>query len=223
MLDDLLKQLRDSQPHYKTTLPISNKEIEYHPFKVKDQKIITLISQEKHTGMILKNLCKLLESCSNIGNAEDLYLADFEFLFLQIRAKSVEEQIKLKVDSTPPVFGTMNINEIQINQGKLKDTVSTDSGIILELSQPKVKDYFLLETINEESLIKTCIKSITINKFRYDLTLLKTQELNKILEEITVKDNKKIIEFIKNSPRLFYILNTGSDQIKLEGFLRFFT
>ena len=56
MLDDILKQLRETQPNYKTTLPISNKEIEYHPFKVKDQKIITLISQEKHTGMILKNL-----------------------------------------------------------------------------------------------------------------------------------------------------------------------
>jgi hypothetical protein len=223
MLDDILKQLRETQPNYKTTLPISNKEIEYHPFKVKDQKIITLISQEKHTGMILKNLCKLLESCSNIGNAEDLYLADFEFLFLQIRSKSVEEQIRLKVDSTPPIFGTMNINEIKVNAGKLKETISTDSGMILELAQPKVKDYLPLETINEEALIKTCIKSITINKFRYDLTLLKTEELSKILEEITVKDNKKILEFIKNSPKLFYILRTGSDEIKLEGFLRFFT
>ena len=53
MLDDLLKKLNEIKPKYRVTLPISKKEIEYHPFKVKDQKIISLISKENNIGLIL--------------------------------------------------------------------------------------------------------------------------------------------------------------------------
>lgn len=223
MIDELLRQLKETQPKYKTLLPISKVEVEYSPFKVKDQKIISLISQEKHTGMILKNLSELIKNCSTVNNPEELYVADFEFLFLQIRAKSVEEEIKLRIDADPSFLFSLNINEIKVNEGKLKDIVTTDSGIVLELNQPKVKDYYSFEKMNNNQIIKTCIKSITINKFKYDLTSLSGEELDKIIEEITVKDNKKILSFIENSPKLFYIIKTEKEEIKLEGFLRFFT
>lgn len=222
MIDEILKQLRENKPKYKTTLPISKKEVEYHPYKVKDQKTISLIAQEKHIGMILKNLCSLIQSCSDLESPQELYLADFEFLFLQIRSKSVEEEIKLKVDSTPPILVSLNINELKWNEGKVKDIITTESGMIIELQQPKVKDYFVLDKINDLNLIKNCIKTLTINKFKYDLTTLKGEELNKIIEEICVKDNKKILNFIKEAPMLFYIVKTDKEEIKLEGFLRFF-
>lgn len=223
MLDDILKQIKQIQPTYKATLPLSKKEVEYYPFKIKDQKIISIIAQEKNIGIILKNLCILLKNCSNLTNIEDLYLPDLEFLFLQIRSKSVEEEIKLKIDKTPPVYGTLNVNEIQFKDGKLNDTIITDSGAILEVQQPKVKDYFDIEKIDDNIFVKKVIKSLSINKFRYDLTLLKNEELTKIIEELCTKDNKKILNFIKESPKLFYILDTGEEKIKLEGLLRFFT
>lgn len=223
MLDDILKQIKQIQPTYKATLPLSKKEVEYYPFKIKDQKIISIIAQEKNIGIILKNLCILLKNCSNLTNIEDLYLPDLEFLFLQIRSKSVEEEIKLKIDKTPPVYGTLNVNEIQFKDGKLNDTIITDSGAILEVHQPKVKDYFDIEKIDDNIFVKKVIKSLSINKFRYDLTLLKNEELTKIIEELCTKDNKKILNFIKESPKLFYILDTGEEKIKLEGLLRFFT
>jgi len=223
MLDDILKQIKQIQPTYKATLPLSKKEVEYYPFKIKDQKIISIIAQEKNIGIILKNLCILLKNCSNLTNIEDLYLPDLEFLFLQIRSKSVEEEIKLKIDKTPPVYGTLNVNEIQFKDGKLNDTIITYSGAILEVQQPKVKDYFDIEKIDDNIFVKKVIKSLSINKFRYDLTLLKNEELTKIIEELCTKDNKKILNFIKESPKLFYILDTGEEKIKLEGLLRFFT
>jgi hypothetical protein len=222
MLDDLLKKLNEIKPKYKVTLPISKKEIEYHPFKVKDQKIISLISKENNIGLILQNLCKLVESCSNIDDAKKLYVADLEYIFLKIRAKSVEEQIKLKIDRTPPLYFSVHIDDIIIHEGILKDDIVLDSGIALELEQPIVSDYFNCSSLDENQFIKSCIKSMTIDKFRYDLSSMNGEEIQKILDEVYLKDNKKILEFIKNGPKLLYVIKTSSEEIKVEGFLRFF-
>lgn len=222
MIDEILKQLKSVEPQYKTTLPVSKEEVSFHPFKMKDQKTISLISEENDIGIVLSNICLLLKSCSSIESPENLFIADFEYLFLQIRGKSVEENIKLKIDSTPPLTTKIKIDEIKFNPGILEDTISINDQVVLEVEQIKVKDYLDQKELNSDKLLQKTIKAITIGKNRYDLSLLTNDDLEKLIEEITTKDSKKLKDFLNKAPNLFYDIPTDKETIRVEGFLRFF-
>lgn len=222
MIDEILEKLKQIQPEYTTKLPSSKKEVIYTPFKIKDEKTLSLISEEKNIGMVLKNLCNLIKNCSSEKQPELLCLADFEHLFLQIRSKSVEEQIYLVLEETPPIRFSVNVNDIQFNEGKIKDKIILSNNLTVELTQPIVKDYFELQELNNSYLLPKIITAIILDKHRYDLTLLKTQEISKILEEIHLKYVNIFKEFLDNAPKLTYTVPNNNNPIKIEGFLRFF-
>jgi hypothetical protein len=222
MIEEILQKLKTFQPQYMTVLPCTKREITYTPFKIKDEKILSLISEEKHVGMILKNLCSLVQDCSSEQSPELLPLCDLEYLFLQIRAKSVEEQIHLVLEETPPIKFSLNINEIEYKDGKTSDKMFIGSNISVDLNMPKVKDYFDLEILDETILISKIVSAITIDKHRYDLSLLKTKEINKILDEIYLTQINIFKDFLKNNPKLSYTIKLEDKTIEVDGFLRFF-
>lgn len=223
MIDEILNKLKQNQPEYKTKLPVSGKEIIYSPYKMRDQKIISLIAEQSKIGVILQNICNIIKSCSNVEKPESLYIADLEFLFLQIRSKSVEENIKLQIEGDPPILFNLNVGDIKYQPGELNKKILVNNNVQVELKQPVVADYFDLEELDESQLLIKTIKGISIDKIRYDLQILKSDDIQKIVDEIVLKDSSKLTEFIKNSPRLTYTLETENDPVLIEGFLRFFT
>jgi len=222
-IDTILNDIKTAQPEYKTVLPVSGTDVFYSPFKIRDQKTISIISEETHVGSILKNICNILKSCSNIKNPEQLYLADLEFLFLQIRAKSVEENIKLSLDGPIPINFELNISNIKFNNGILTKDISTNKNIILTVAQPKVCDYYDLSSIDDDKLLTKIIKVITIGNKRHDISLFKSSDINKILDEIYLSEIKLLKNFLKDGPKLTYDVANGEEIIVVEGFLRFFT
>ena len=222
MIDEILAKLKEAQPEYVATLPFSKKKVTYSPFKIKDQKTLSLIAEEQHIGMVLKNLCQLVRQCSSEKQPELLQLCDFEYLFLQIRAKSVEEKINLVLEEEIPLKFTININEIGFSAGEDTKRLSVGPNILVELAQPVVKDYFELDTLDLELLLPKILKVITIDKHRYDLSLLQTPDLKKLSEEIHLKQAKEFKAFLENAPKLSYVIKHQEREIKIEGFLRFF-
>ena len=222
MIDEILKALNETQPTYKSKLPVSKKDFTYNPYKMKDQKTIALIADQSHVGMILKNICNIVKNCSSIDKPENLYLADLEFAFLQIRSKSVEENINLQLDLDPPLQFNVNVNDIVCTEGELSKQICVNNDVQIELKQPIVFDYFDIETLDDSQLMKKIIYSLTVNKIRYDLKILKSDEVEKIINEITIKDSTQFFNFIKNYPKLTYTVETETGPIVIEGFLRFF-
>lgn len=222
-IDTILKAIKTAQPEYKTVLPVSGINVFYGPFKIRDQKTISIIAEETHIGSILKNICNILKSCSDIKNPDQLYLADLEFLFLQIRAKSVEENIKLVLDGPIPVTFDLNISNIKFNPGTLTKDISTNKNIKLTVVQPKVCDYYDLDKLDDDKLLTKTIKIITIGNKRHDLSLFKSSDISKILDEIYLSEIKLLQNFLKDAPKLTYDVVTDDQTIVVEGFLRFFT
>ncbi len=222
-IDTILKDIKTAQPEYKTVLPISGINVFYGPFKIRDQKTISIISEETHIGSILKNICNILKSCSDIKNPDQLYLADLEFLFLQIRAKSVEENIKLVLDGPSPITFDLNISNIKFNPGTLTQDISTNKNIKITVVQPKVCDYYDIDKLDDDKLLTKTIKIITIGNKRHDLSLFKSSDISKILDEIYLSEIKLLQNFLKDAPKLTYDVVTDDQTIVVEGFLRFFT
>lgn len=223
MINEILQHLKEFEPEYKVKLPLSEKLVSYKPFKVKDQKTLALVVQQKHIGTILKKICEIVNSCSSEKNSENLQLCDLEYLFLAIRSKSVDEKIELIVGSEPPTKVIMNIENIILKQGISKKVIFLNQNTSVELEAPKVKDYFEISDMDNDLIASSVIKALVINKKHYDLTLIKPKEIEKIVNEFSATNYKAIDEFVKQIPTLTYTIDIQPEPIIVEGFLRFFT
>lgn len=222
MIEEILKKLKETKPQYSLVLPVSKKTVNFNPFKISDQKTLSIISQENNIGVILKNICNIIKNCSNIETPEELYIADLEFLFLHIRGKSVEEEIKLIIKKEISTSFKLKIDEIICKNGVLEEQLILSNGTIVEAEQLKTKDYFNFSTLDENELIKKSIKAIIIERHRYDLSSYDNEDLQKIINEISIQDEKILKQFIKSAPHLYYSMEQNGEKIEIEGFLRFF-
>lgn len=223
MINEILQHLKEFEPEYEVKLPLSEKLVSYKPFKIKDQKTLALVVQEKHIGTTLKKICEIVNNCSSEKHSENLQLCDLEYLFLAIRSKSVDEKIELIVGSEPPTKVAMNIENIILKQGSNKKNIFLNQNTYIELEAPKVKDYFEMSDVDNDLIASSVIKALVIDKKCYDLTLTKPKEIEKILNELSITNYKAINEFVKQIPTLTYTIDLQPEPIIVEGFLRFFT
>lgn len=223
MIQDILEQLKQFEPEYETKLPLSGKKVFYKPFKIKDQKTLALVIQQKNIGITLKKICDIVNSCSSEKHSEKLQLCDLEYLFLAIRSKSVDEKIELIVGNEQTTKVVMNIEDITLRTGESKKTIFFNQNTSVELQAPLVEDYFEMSELNDDLLASSVIKALVIDKKRYDLTLVKPKEVEKILNELSITNYQAINEFVKQIPILTYTISADPEPIVVEGFLRFFT
>ena len=85
-------------PTYELVVPSTKKKIKYRPFLVKEQKILIIAMESQDEVQILDAIKNILKNCINSRiKLDDLALFDIEYLFLQIRARSISEELKLKI------------------------------------------------------------------------------------------------------------------------------
>lgn len=207
-------------PRYNTVLPFSGEEVSFTPFRVKDAKHIAIILQEENKKLAFTTMVELLKQNSDVKNILDLCVADLEFLFLQIRAKSVDEQLNLiynKEKITVNIYDIKNKNSIS----SIQIPVNNDTHIVLET--PTAKDLFKLDNFTKETLIKSCIKKIIVKNEIYHVNKYVTKELNEIIDNLPLFVVPKIEDFLGKQPELYIILETKDGPKEVSGFLSFFT
>ena len=133
----LFESIESILPVYETVLPFSKEKVTFTPFKVKDAKNISIVLQENNKKLALVAMAELLKTNSKGANIINLCLADAEYLFLQIRSKSVDEQLNLiynkeKIQVFIPDIKTRN---------EIKDaTIKLNQNTYLTLETPSLKD-----------------------------------------------------------------------------------
>jgi hypothetical protein len=152
----MLSNLDELLPTYSTTLPFSKQQAIFTPFKVKDAKNISIVLQENNKKLALIALSNILKNCCKNISVEDLCLADAEYLFLQIRGKSVEEFLTLLFND---VKKQVNINDLKIKNTITSKEFAISPSIKVVFETPKLKDLRLLETLDKEDLMKSCLKN----------------------------------------------------------------
>jgi hypothetical protein len=160
MKNDLLSALTDSLPKYEVTLPVSGKLVVFSPFKVKDAKNLSIIFQENNKKLALKALYEILKSNSDIDNLDSVCLADAEYLFLHIRAKSIDEVISVIFQDQKY---QLNISDIKCINGISKKIIDIGPELKIELGSPLLNDFTNLQNFDDDVIKKTCIKKIVIS------------------------------------------------------------
>jgi 23S rRNA U2552 (ribose-2'-O)-methylase RlmE/FtsJ len=201
-------------------LPFSKKLVKFQPFKVKDAKNISIILQEENKKLALNAMVEVLTTNSSGANILDLCLADAEFLFLQIRAKSVDERLNLIVNNEKiSVF----IPDILHKNNIKNDNIILSDKMNIVVETPTIKDLIKLESLEHIDLMKACIKKVVSDGEIFYVNKFVSDEIKTLLDNLPMNVLPKLENFLKNQPELYVILQTQTGSKEVSGFLSFFT
>ena len=223
-------------PTYELVVPSTKKKIKYRPFLVKEQKVLIVAMETQDDAQIIEAIRTILKSCINSRiKIDDLALFDIEYIFLQIRARSISEQIELKITCPDDGETEVNVNflvddvNVQFPEGH-SNIIKLENDVTIEMRYPNL-DYFRKvnfadEELDPYDLVAQCIKNVYIGTESAGSFSFK--EAREWVDTLTASQFDKIQEFFNTMPTLRHELkvknhNTGVDNdIVIEGLVSFF-
>ena len=218
-------------PTYSMVLPSLEKEINYRPFLVKEEKLLVLALESEDTKQITTAIKAVLKSCvlTKGIKVESLPTFDIEFLFLNIRGKSVGEQIDVNVicpdDEKTSVKVVIDLDDIKVqNTEGHTNKVQLDKNLIMELKYPSLDEFiknnfdFKDENAMEQSfkLIASCIDKIYNEEEVWVAGDCTKKEITDFLESMNSQQFKKIEEFFTTMPKLSHTIKVKNPETKVE-------
>jgi len=204
------------QPLFEMTIPSTQKKVKFRPFLVKEEKILLIAQQSDSDKDIIRAIKQVLNNCIvDDVNVDDLATFDLEYMFLKLRAKSVNNVVKLSYrdNEDDKVYDfEIDLDEIEvkktegvINKIKINDEV----GIIMQYPSASITEE-LGEYESEVDLlmffIKKCIAEIYDSESVYVVKEQTEEELDQFIDSLDVSTFEKIREFFEAMPRLYHTL-----------------
>ena len=219
-----------STPTYELTLPSSNRKIKYRPFLVKEEKILILAMESQDTKQIARSVKDVIAKCilTRGTKVEKLSTFDIEYLFLNIRGKSVGEQIEVMVtcpdDGKTQVPMSINIDSIQVqkSEGHNPD-IKLDDTYTLKMKYPSLNEFvkgnFNAEDIKVDDtfqLIASCIDQVYSEEESWTQADCTKKELTEFLEQLNSSQFKDIEKFFDTMPKLSHTVKVKNPNTKVE-------
>ena len=232
-----------STPTYELEIPSTKKKIRYRPFLVKEEKILIIAMESQSDSQIANAVRDVLASCvlTKDVKIEDLSTFDIEYLFLNIRGKSVGEDVEVMVtcpdDDKTKVPILIKLDDIKIKTSKehSKD-IKLDDNLVLRMKYPSLSEFIksnfdLTGNIGvEESfdLIISCIDQIYNEEESWTSADCTKKEMVDFLDQLNSKQFKEIENFFDTMPKLSHTVKVTNPETKvksdivLEGLSSFF-
>jgi len=224
-------------PTYELEIPSSKEKITYRPFLVKEEKILLLAEESEKDSEMLLALKQIINNCTyEKVEVEKLPMFDLEYIFLQIRAKSVGEVVDLKLlcEDDGETYADVRVNldevDVEFTEGHSNSIQLTDEvGIIMSYPQINMMDLSSDSgTENVFGIIKNSINQITEGETVYERADFTEKDINEFLDSLTTEHFKLIQEFFETMPRLRHEVKFKNpktkkqNKITLEGLNSFF-
>ena len=232
-----------STPTYELELPSSGQTIKYRPFLVKEEKLLVLALESEDTKQITTAIKTVIKNCIETKNikVESLPTFDIEYLFLNIRAKSVGEEIEVNIicpddeETTVPV--KINVDDIQVEKSpEHQKQIKVDDTIMMEMKYPSL-DQFIKNNFDFEGknamdqsfdLIASCIDKIYTEDEVWSISDVTKKEVTEFLESMNSSQFKDIEKFFETMPKLSHTIKVKNpkteveSEVALEGLASFF-
>jgi hypothetical protein len=229
-------------PTYELTLPSVDKKIKYRPFLVKEEKLLFIALETGDEEQIINSLKEIVNECTfKVLNINNLPIFDVEYIFLNIRAKSVSEKSQFKMicpdDNTTYVETEIDLTKVNVHvddnhTNKILIDENRKLGIVFKY--PTLKNYNAgkgIDNIQVEKVfdvIIDCIDHIFDGDKIYPAKDTPKDELKEFIETLPQESFKKIKVFFDTMPRLKHEItiknpNTGvENKVVLQGISDFF-
>jgi hypothetical protein len=230
-------------PTYELELPSTEQKIKYRPFLVKEEKLLVLALESEDTKQITTAIKTVIKSCIETKNikVESLPTFDIEYLFLNIRGKSVGEEIDVNIicpdDEETIVPIKINVDDIQVQKNsEHSNKIKLDDSIMMEMKYPSLEQFIKsnfdlsADSTMDQSfeLIGSCIDKIYTEEEVWVAADVTKKELMDFLDQMNTSQFKQIEKFFETMPKLSHKIKVTNpkteveSEVVLEGLSSFF-
>ncbi len=223
-------------PTYELVLPSTNKKIKYRPFLVKEHKILLSLDKadDNEVSRVIKDL---VDVCTfNKLKIDALPHFDVEYIFMQLRAKSIGENVAVSitcVNCNEKYDSSFNIENLKVEKKEgISNKIMLTDTVGIEMCYPRFDDVLQMYNSNDDSIVFDVVRNSIIAIYDqenyYETKLHTKEELDKFVNSLTKTQFKKIEEFLVNTPKIVQEVETECTNCKtknisrIEGLQNFF-
>jgi len=232
-----------STPTYELELPSTKKTIQYRPFLVREEKLLVLALESENTKQITTAIKTVLSNCIETKGikVETLPTFDIEYLFLNIRGKSVGEEVEVNIvapdDGVTEITINVPLDEITVvEKPEHNKQIKLSKDMMMEMKYPSLDQFissnfdFKEKTDMDQSfdLIASCIDKIYTEDEVWSTADVTKEEVVEFLEQMNSMQFKEIEKFFETMPKLSYEIKVTNPKTRkkstvvLEGLSSFF-
>jgi len=230
-------------PTYELTLPSTKKKIKYRPFLVKEEKLLVLALESDDSKQITNAIKAVLKSCIETRGVkvETLPTFDIEYLFLNIRGKSVGEEVEVNIiapdDGVTEIPINIQLDDIKVQEGEGHEKrIKLDDNLMMEMKYPSLDEFIKnnfdikgdVDIDKSFELIGSCIDKIFSEEEVWSTADCTKKEITEFLEQMNSVQFKQIEKFFDTMPKLSYQVEVTNPKtevkstVVLEGLSSFF-
>lgn len=230
-------------PTYELEIPSLKKAIKYRPFLVKEEKILIIAMESEDPKQIAEALKTVISNCiiTRGIKVEELSVFDIEYIFLNIRGKSVGEEVDVLLtcpdDGVTQVPASINLDDIKvIVKPEHSRDIKLDDQLTLRMKYPSIQEFVKNNFVNENEMnvddtfkmISSCIEQIYNEEESWAASDVTHKELTEFLEQLSSKQFKEVEKFFETMPKLSHTVKVKNpnteveSEIILEGLTSFF-
>jgi len=215
-------------PKFKMKLPSDGRTVNFRPFLVKEEKLLLLATETGSQEDIVTAIKNIITECTDIHDIDDLPTFDIEFVFLQIRTKSVGEAVEVSVtcpdDSETTVPVKIPLNEIKVKKDKKhKKDIKLGEDIILTMGYPSLDTFVQMNFQDEEPTVDSvfemaasCVKQIADAEQVYDAMDTPKEEMISFFDQLTSQQFQEVQAFFDTMPKLQHTVKVINPKTKVE-------
>ena len=219
-------------PTFELAITSTGKKIRYRPFLVKEEKILIMALESEDIKQITDAIVEILSECILTKGVKVLELAtfDIEFIFLNVRAKSVGEMIDVNVtcpdDGKTQVQMEIDIDAIKVQKDKKhSNLVKIDEKLSMKMKYPSIQQFvqnnFDIKDTGPDvdqslTMITTCIEQIYTEEESWSAADSTNDELKEFVEQMNTKQFKEIEGFFTTMPKLSHTVKVKNPKTKVE-------
>tara|TARA_R100000773_G_C4212300_1_gene111568 strand:+ start:563 stop:1288 length:726 start_codon:yes stop_codon:yes gene_type:complete len=220
-------------PTFDLVLPSNGKKIKYRPFLVREEKILVMAMESDDMKQITSAIIDILNNCilTKTIKVEKLSTFDIEYLFLNVRSKSVGETVEVNVtcpdDGETQVQMEIDIDSIKVKKDKNHtNIVKLDDNLSMKLKYPSMNEFIennfdASDTSRSEvsqslDMIISCIDMIYNEEESWSANDSTKKELSEFIEQLNTKQFKDVEKFFTTMPKLSHIVKVKNPNTKVE-------
>ena len=228
-------------PVHELKIPSTGKKVKYRPFVVREEKILLLALESEKQEEVTDAIIQIISNCIQTKiDLDSLSTFDVEYIFLNVRAKSVGEILEFSItcpdDGETQAEVEINIDDIQVVKDKSHtDTIDLENGYFIKMKYPTMKYIMEKKPDDKKSLIDStfeyaveCIDTIYNDEETWEAADSTKKELEEFVEQMNSKQYQKLQSFFATMPKLSHTVKvtnpkTGvKSDVTIEGLANFF-
>ena len=214
-------------PVHRLELPSTGEEIKFRPFLVKEQKVLMIAEESKDDNQIYNAMETLITSCT-FGkiDVKTVNLFDVEYIFLQLRAKSVGEKVELNLlcpdDNETRVPTEVDLTELDIDVGEgHTDKIPLTNNITMHMRYPTLDNIRTIEKKSGEvdsvfSILKSCIHEVHDGDTIYSRIDISDQDIDDFIDQFSTQQFEGVMKFFDTMPKVKMVVDVTNPNTKVK-------